>query len=86
MSVQKTKWDELTPSSLSYFFVPRNEKLQSKFLKYLSVQKIFPVNSVGIVTARDSFVIDDDEKALKRLIEQFSNENQSDAFIRQTFA
>lgn len=85
MSVQKTKWEELTPSSPSYFFIPRNEKLQSKFLKYPSVQQIFPVNSVGVVTARDHFVIDDDEKALKRRIEQFCDENHSDALIRQSF-
>lgn len=71
MSVQKTKWEELTPSSPSYFFIPRNEKLQSKFLKYPSVQQIFPVNSVGIVTARDHFTIHWSENEIWNTIQQF---------------
>lgn len=85
MSVQKTKWEEITPSSPSYFFVPRNEKLQSKFLKYPSIPQIFPVNSIGVVTARDFFVIDEDEKALNRRITQFHDQSITDGVVAHTF-
>lgn len=84
-SVQKTPWTEIHPSSPSYFFVPRDERLQSKFVKYPSIPQIFPVNSVGIVTARDHFVIDDDEKVLRRRIEQFADNDLDDAFIAKSF-
>lgn len=54
-------------------------------MKYPSIPQIFPVNSVGIVTARDHVVIEDDEKALKRRIEQFADDGLQDAFIARSF-
>ncbi|MBM4338232.1 MAG: DNA methyltransferase [Deltaproteobacteria bacterium] len=50
-------WTEITPSSPLYLFVPREEKLNKRFQSYPSIPEIFPVNSVGIVTARDHFTI-----------------------------
>ena len=47
--------------------------------------EIFPVNSVGIVTARDAFAIDSDKEALKRRVRQFRDKNLTDEFIRQTY-
>ncbi len=53
----KTEWSDLKPSSPLYLFVPRDEKLQKRFQLYPSIQSIFPINSVGIVTARDHLTI-----------------------------
>jgi len=50
-------WAELRPSPPFYLFVRRDEKLNKRFQSYLSIPKIFPVNSVGIVTARDHLTI-----------------------------
>ena len=55
----------------NYFFIPRDEKHSKGYHKFISVQDIFVVNVTGIVTARDKFVIDFDEKTLKRRIEEF---------------
>lgn len=52
-----TQWRELQPSSPLYFFVPRDEALEAEYRSLPSVPKIFPVNSVGIVTARDNLTI-----------------------------
>jgi len=55
--LKKTKWNELKPTSPLYLFVPRDERLNKRFQSYPSIPTIFPVNSVGIVTARDHLTI-----------------------------
>jgi len=78
-------WAELKPSSPFYLFVRRDEKLSKQFQSYPSIQNIFPVNSVGIVTARDHFVIDFQKGPLQRRIEQFANSSLDDSFVAQAF-
>ena len=46
---------------------------------------MFSVNVTGIVTARDSFVIDFEKPILKKRIEEFSDINYNDDFIRRKF-
>jgi len=55
--LKKTNWSELNPVSPFYLFVPRDERLNKRFQSYPSIPAIFPVNSVGIVTARDHLTI-----------------------------
>ncbi|MDI6759590.1 MAG: N-6 DNA methylase [Candidatus Brocadiaceae bacterium] len=55
--IETTKWRTLSPKSEFYLFIPRDEKLLKTYEKYPKVADLFPVNSVGIVTARDSLTI-----------------------------
>ncbi|MGC8893413.1 MAG: type ISP restriction/modification enzyme [candidate division WOR-3 bacterium] len=70
-SVESTEWQELKPHSPDYFFVPRQEGLTEEYEQSWSVKDIFSVNSTGIVTARDHFVIDFNREALSGRIESF---------------
>lgn len=81
----KTEWDQLKPNSPFYFFVRKEEKHRSKYDRYIPVSEIFPVNVTGIVTARDGFVIDFDEKTLEHRIRQFRNLDIDDKIIETTF-
>jgi len=83
--LKTTKWDELSPKSEMYLFVPRDEKLLEQYEKFPKVTDIFPVNRVGIVTARDKFVIDTDQKALKRRIRMFRDENLPDELVAMPY-
>ncbi len=83
--VKTTNWQELNPHSEFYLFIPRDEKRLKQYQTYLKITDIFPVNSVGIVTARDSFVIDFDETVLKRRIAQFKDKKMPDKLIQQTY-
>ena len=56
-SIENIKWREITPKSEEYFFIPRDEALCGKYEKFIKITDIFPVNSVGIVTARDELTI-----------------------------
>ncbi len=53
----RTKWVKLRPPSPFYYFVLRNDSLEVAYRRYTSVAEIFPVTSVGIVTARDALTI-----------------------------
>ena len=83
--ISTTKWEKLTPKSEFYLFIPRDERLLSQYEKSLKITDIFPVNSVGIVTARDKFVIDTDQKALKRRIRMFCDEKMPDELISEPY-
>ncbi len=56
-SLKATKWQKLLPKSPHYLFVPRDEALLSHYQAFPKITDIFPVNSVGMVTARDHFSI-----------------------------
>lgn len=79
-----TEWEEIRPHSPFYFFVPREEKYEKQYQTYWKVTDIFPTNSVGIVTSRDKFVIDFDEKTLKNKIEMFRNPALPDESVKNT--
>jgi very-short-patch-repair endonuclease len=68
-----TPWQLLTPASPFYFFTPRQTQNLQAYRSWPSVTEIFPVNSVGIVTARDGFAIAFDETELQNRVLQFQN-------------
>ncbi len=83
--VRNTKWKRLTPKSGFFFFVPRDEKLLAGYEKHPKIIDVFPVNSVGIVTSRDSFVIDADKAELEKRIRMFRDETMPDSIIKKAF-
>ena len=83
--IKITNWQELSPKAEFYLFIPRDERLLESYEKYPKITEVFPVNSVGIVTSRDSFVIDFDKETLKRRIRMLCDEKIQDEIIRQTF-
>ncbi|NUM80458.1 N-6 DNA methylase [bacterium] len=81
----KTEWNLLKPNSPFYFFVPKNEKLKKKYDSFIHLNSIFLRNSVGIVTARDHFAIDESANTLEQRIRQFRNLEISDTVIKTSF-
>jgi predicted helicase len=84
-NIKTTNWQKISPRSRFYLFIPREEKLFEVYENFPKITDIFPLNSVGIVTARDSFVIDFDKEALKRRFRMFRDGKMPDEIIRQTF-
>jgi predicted helicase len=82
---KSTKWNPLNPKSELYLFVPRDEAAFSQYEKYSKITEIFPCNNVGIVTARDEFVIDFDKNSLKRRIVALRDKKLPDEFISETY-
>lgn len=77
-----TEWTELAPTSPFYFFNPYEEKLRPEYEQGWKVTDIFPVNSTGIVTARDEFVIDFEPTPIRRRLEVFLDKSLGDAEVQ----
>jgi len=69
--INSVKWDALKPSEPNYVWVRRDEKKLEEYNKGFSVNELFPVSSVGVVTSRDAFVIDTSKKVLANRIREF---------------
>jgi len=57
LDLQSTPWQELQPTPPFYLFVPQAVDMRAEYEQGWPVNAIFPVNSVGIVTARDHLTI-----------------------------
>ena len=73
---------ELDPQPPQYFFVPKDYRLQAEYDKGISLDKFFPTNSVGIVTARDDFTIYHTPQELKAAIAEFRAKDDETARAR----
>jgi Predicted helicase len=60
---------KLQPTKKEYFFVPKDYGLKSEYDKGFSIQELFPVNSVGIVTGKDKILINSNKKDLIQSIQ-----------------
>jgi len=83
--IRTTKWQKLSPKSAFYLFIPRDERLLEKYENYLRITEVFPLNGVGMTTARDRFVIDRDRKTLENRIRLFKNSKYSDNNLHTFF-
>ncbi|HPD44412.1 MAG TPA: hypothetical protein PKZ45_09190, partial [Dysgonamonadaceae bacterium] len=64
-------YQQLKPESPWYFFIPRDTEKIKNYLKWKQINEIFPVNSVGVVTARDNLTIRWSEKDAWNTVLQF---------------
>ena len=83
--IKTTTWKKLSPKSEFYLFVPRDERLLDDYEKYPKISEVFPMNGVGMTTARDSFVIDKDKNALLNRIRLFKNSKYADDDLHKFF-
>ncbi|WP_305861742.1 type ISP restriction/modification enzyme [Helicobacter pylori] len=65
-------WLELAPREPFYLLIPQETPLLEEYEQGFSVQEVFQVGSVGIVTGRDHVVFHKDKKSLLKLLKDFS--------------
>lgn len=70
--INSVKWKELKPQSEFYLFIKSDSSLLAKYNELPKVTEIFPVNSVGIVTARDSLTLHWEKEGVLRTINNFA--------------
>jgi predicted helicase len=69
--LNNTPWQTLAPALPQLLLTPRDETDAAEYERGWKVTDIFPVNSVGIVTARDSLTIHFTPEALQHTVERF---------------
>lgn len=79
------EWSNLEYRAPEYFFVKKDLGLQKMYEAGFSVQALLPLNSSGIKTHRDHFVIDIERNDLEKRVCDFYNLDQPDREIRTRF-
>jgi len=70
--LKRTDWQALKPAAPFYLYVPRDNALEAGYRCFVSVPDMFPVNSVGIVTARDGLTINWSREEVWKTVTLFS--------------
>ncbi len=68
------EWLELTPREPSYLLLPLETSLLDEYEQGFSVQKMFQISSVGIVTGKDRIFIANNTESLKEQVLKYCNE------------
>ena len=68
-----TAWQPIEPESPDYRFKPWNRELESEYHQWYSINEIMPLNSVGIITARDSLTIHWSEDEIMATVRDFAS-------------
>ncbi len=80
-SINTLPWQRIECRAPEYFFVAKDFGVLGQYQQGFSVCDLFPVNSSGIKTHRDDFVVDMDKATLKNRIQCFYDQNYSDKEI-----
>ena len=70
-AIDNTPWRKIAPQAPDYFFVPRDYALLKEYQAGSKLTDIAPVNSVGIVTARDKIAIQWSDADMRRVAADF---------------
>ena len=70
--IKNVKWKKIFPRPKFHLFIPTDNKLANHYYSLFKITEIFPVNSVGIVTARDSLTIGWNNDEIWKRIQNFS--------------
>ncbi len=84
-SLETIEFKELSPTETFYFFVPKDDTGADKYSEGFGINELFPINVTGVVTARDSLVINKSKDDLLKDIIFFTNPDYSDNEIRNHF-
>ncbi|GAA7529949.1 DNA methyltransferase [Helicobacter pylori] len=68
------EWLELNPREPFYLLLPLKTRLLDEYEQGFSVQKMFQISSVGIVTGRDRIFIANNTESLKEQVLKYCNE------------
>ncbi len=84
-NIKSTGWKQLLPSGPFYMFVPSDTNLDDEYHAWPSIVELMPVNSVGIVTSRDDFVVNYEKTKLLQKINSFINSDLSNEDAKKQF-
>jgi predicted helicase len=83
--IKKVNWNILEPIGEFYLFIPQDQTKGNVYSLFNKITDILPVNTVGVVTSRDSLVVDADRLRIENRIRQFVNKKIEDNVIRDIF-
>jgi predicted helicase len=71
-AIESIKWKKIIPQLPHFFFIPKDFSHDKEYKKGFSIHDFFPVNSVGILTARDDLTIQMTKDKMKEVLNDFA--------------
>ncbi|MDM8553527.1 N-6 DNA methylase [Desulfococcaceae bacterium HSG7] len=84
-NIENIKFKKLQLPAPQYFFVQKDYALQKKYDKGFSVNDLFLITGVGMTTAHDEFVIDNDSDMLLQKFVRFKNSSPNAEQLHSNF-
>ena len=84
-SINTIDFKSINYQSPNYFFIPKNYDLINDYKKGFLTSELLELQSMGITSARDSFVIDINKQDLVDRMADFSNLEFQEQFIREKY-
>lgn len=81
--VASTGWTEIRPRAPYFLFAPLDAGAEERYRRFVPLPELFPVHSVGVVTARDAFALDRDRTELTARIDRFRRWGSDDPVERR---
>jgi len=82
LASKSPKWQKLTLDDKMVYFVPRNTEGLDKYNEGFKVDKLFYESVTGVITARDSVVVDTSKSELEQRMRRFADPKFSDTETR----
>lgn len=67
------KWNDFSPTTPFYLFIPQNNNSLFEYEQGWKITEIFPLNSSGIITARDSLTIHWNQEEVWETVKDFAS-------------
>lgn len=81
-TLSTVSWQQVQLQAPQYFFVVKDFENQKQYDKGFSVNELFPINSVGVVTAKDSILINSELSSLKQNVKQINSNHFDDNNVK----
>ncbi len=81
-SIKTIDFVKLKPEEPFYFFIQKNKEGLKEYNNGFKIDELFPLNVTGVVTARDSVVVDFDGQSLIDRMQRFTSGEFSDSETR----
>lgn len=82
-SLKSISFQELPNVAPNYFFVSKNFEEQKNYDKGFSVNELFPLNNVGIVTAKDAILVNSSNEELMKNVEEYYKIEANHSLIKK---
>jgi len=82
-SLKSINWNELQPEAPNYFLVNKDFEAMGDYEMGFSVNELFPLNNVGIVTAKDTILIGNNQDELINSVENHYSIIHEESLIRK---
>ena len=79
------QWQTFQPQAPDYFFVPQQTDNETRegYLKGIELDKLFPVNSAGVITAKDSVLVAENKKSLLEQVSDYYGIEADEDYARK---